>query len=86
MKEDGSGGEFVYVYLIHCKNLCKCHNVPRPITIIKEKVKNIHNYTYINFAEVTFSLKENGIHQLGSVMLKYVFQLLLCNQLISYIV
>jgi hypothetical protein len=23
--------------LIHCKNLCKCHNVPPPITTIKEK-------------------------------------------------
>jgi hypothetical protein len=27
------------MYLIHFKNLCKCHNVPLPITIIKEKNK-----------------------------------------------
>jgi hypothetical protein len=27
------------IYLIHCKNLCKCHNVPLspPSTTIKEK-------------------------------------------------
>jgi hypothetical protein len=25
------------IYLIHCKNLCKCHNVTPPITTIKEK-------------------------------------------------
>jgi hypothetical protein len=36
------------VYLIHCNNLCKCHNVPPPITTIKEKkepagkIKNIY--------------------------------------------
>jgi hypothetical protein len=24
-------------YLIHCKNLCKCHNVPPPSTAIKRK-------------------------------------------------
>jgi hypothetical protein len=23
------------MYRIHCKNLCKCHNVPPPSTIIK---------------------------------------------------
>jgi hypothetical protein len=25
------------IYLIHCKNLCKCHNVPAHIKTIKEK-------------------------------------------------
>jgi hypothetical protein len=25
------------IYLIYCKNLCNCHNVPSPITTIKEK-------------------------------------------------
>jgi hypothetical protein len=25
------------IYLIHCKNLCKCHNVPPHSTTIKEK-------------------------------------------------
>jgi hypothetical protein len=25
------------IYLIHCKNLCKCHNIPTPSTIIKEE-------------------------------------------------
>jgi hypothetical protein len=28
------------IYLTHCKNLCKCHNVPLPSTTIKEKNKN----------------------------------------------
>jgi hypothetical protein len=28
------------IYLIHYKNLCKCHNVPLPITTIKEKKRN----------------------------------------------
>jgi hypothetical protein len=26
------------IYLIHCKNFCKCHNVPQPSTTIKEKM------------------------------------------------
>jgi hypothetical protein len=25
------------IYLIHCMNLCKCHNVPPPSTTIKGK-------------------------------------------------
>jgi hypothetical protein len=25
------------IYLIHCKNLCKCHIVSPPMTIVKEK-------------------------------------------------
>jgi hypothetical protein len=25
------------MYLIHCKNFCKCHNVPPPSTAIKKK-------------------------------------------------
>jgi hypothetical protein len=28
-----------FVYLIHYKNLCECHNVPLPITTIKEEEK-----------------------------------------------
>jgi hypothetical protein len=27
------------IYLIHCKNLCKCYSVPPPSTTIKEKKK-----------------------------------------------
>jgi hypothetical protein len=27
------------VYLIYCKNFCKCHNVPPPSTTIKKKEK-----------------------------------------------
>jgi hypothetical protein len=30
------------IYLIHGKNLCKCHNVPPPSTTIKEKKKKTH--------------------------------------------
>jgi hypothetical protein len=25
------------IYLIHCKNFCKCHNVPPPSTTIKKR-------------------------------------------------
>jgi hypothetical protein len=25
------------IYMMHCNNLCKCHNVPPPITTIMEK-------------------------------------------------
>jgi hypothetical protein len=27
------------IQLIHCKNLCKCHNVPSPITIKEKEIK-----------------------------------------------
>jgi hypothetical protein len=38
MKETGRGGvNSNVIYLIHCKNLCKCHNVPPPSPEIKEK-------------------------------------------------
>jgi hypothetical protein len=30
----------IMIYLIHCGNLCKCHNVPPPSTIIEEIEKN----------------------------------------------
>jgi hypothetical protein len=40
IKDNGGGVNSGMIYLIHCKNLCKCHNVPSPSTIIKtgEKV------------------------------------------------
>jgi hypothetical protein len=28
------------IYLIHCKNFCKCHNVPPSSTTIKKKERN----------------------------------------------
>jgi hypothetical protein len=36
MKENSGGGDSSMKYLIHCKNLCKCHNVPPPGTTIKK--------------------------------------------------
>jgi hypothetical protein len=30
IEENGRRGEFNYDIFIHCKNLCKCHNVPLP--------------------------------------------------------
>jgi hypothetical protein len=33
------------IYLIHCKNLCECHNVPPSITTIKKK-SSIKLYTH----------------------------------------
>jgi hypothetical protein len=37
MKKSGEGINSCMIYLIYCKNLYKCHNVPPPITTIKEK-------------------------------------------------
>jgi hypothetical protein len=31
IKENGRGVNSTMIYLIHCKNFCKCHNVPQPI-------------------------------------------------------
>jgi hypothetical protein len=25
IKENDEGGEFIVIYLVHCKNFCKCH-------------------------------------------------------------
>jgi hypothetical protein len=33
IKENGGRGEFGVIYLIHCKNLCKCHIAPLPSTM-----------------------------------------------------
>jgi hypothetical protein len=38
IKENDGQGEFKYDIFIHCKNICKCHNVPPPST----KIKNIY--------------------------------------------
>jgi hypothetical protein len=35
------------IYLIHCKNFCKCHNVPSPCKIIIIK-KNVIGLTFLN--------------------------------------
>jgi hypothetical protein len=37
MRERSEGGNSIMMYLIHCKNLCKCYNVPTPRTKKKEK-------------------------------------------------
>jgi hypothetical protein len=31
------------IYLIHCKNMCICQNIPLPITTIKAKIKKNRN-------------------------------------------
>jgi hypothetical protein len=31
------------IYLMHCNNLCKCHNVPPPIAIINKYINKIKN-------------------------------------------
>jgi hypothetical protein len=38
MKESSGGFEF-RIYLVHCKNLCKCYNVSPSSTTIKHKKK-----------------------------------------------
>jgi hypothetical protein len=37
MKERSGRVNSSMMYLIHCKNLCKCYNVPPPTTMIKKK-------------------------------------------------
>jgi hypothetical protein len=36
------------MYLIHCKNLCKCYNIPPPSTIEKEKKRLTHSNVHVN--------------------------------------
>jgi hypothetical protein len=40
IKEKDSGSNSCMIYLMHCKNLFKCHNVPLSSKTIKEKKKN----------------------------------------------
>jgi hypothetical protein len=37
IKENDEGVNSSMIYLIHCKNICKWHNVPPPSTTIKKK-------------------------------------------------
>jgi hypothetical protein len=37
IKENGGGVNLSMMCLIHCKNICKCHNLPPPSTRIKEQ-------------------------------------------------
>jgi hypothetical protein len=39
VKENGGRVNSSMIYLIHCKNLCKCHNVPPPSATIKGEKK-----------------------------------------------
>jgi hypothetical protein len=41
MKESSGGVNSNMIYLIHCKNLCKCHNVLPSSTTIKEKMDGL---------------------------------------------
>jgi hypothetical protein len=50
VKESKGGGDSSMMYLMHCKNRCKCHNVPSPGTTIKKKRKKKNK---------AFSLKKN---------------------------
>jgi hypothetical protein len=34
-ERSGGRGNSTFIYLIHCKNLCKCYDVPTPSTIEK---------------------------------------------------
>jgi hypothetical protein len=34
IKKNGEGVDSSMIYLIHCRNFCKCHNVPPPSTTI----------------------------------------------------
>jgi hypothetical protein len=39
MGESSGGGEFSMIYLIHCRNLCKCYSVFPPSTRKKKELK-----------------------------------------------
>jgi hypothetical protein len=43
--ESSCGVNLSIIYLIHCKKLCKCHNLPPPRTIIN---KNKNSQTHRN--------------------------------------
>jgi hypothetical protein len=48
-KESGRGMNSSIIYLIHCKNFCKCHNVSPLSTTIKgekRKISNTHTHTH----------------------------------------
>jgi hypothetical protein len=58
------------IYLIHCKNLCTCYNVPSPIKTIKEKIfyKNVQHpcqkgNVNQNNTEILSHPSQNGYHQ-----------------------
>jgi hypothetical protein len=38
----GGGGELSKIYLIHCKNFCKCHRAPQPHLAQQQKNWKIH--------------------------------------------
>jgi hypothetical protein len=40
-KESGGGVNSSMIYLIHCKNFCKSHNVLPPSSIIKKKKESV---------------------------------------------
>jgi hypothetical protein len=37
------------IYLIHCKNICKCHSAPTCSTTIKERKEKYHENNKIYF-------------------------------------
>jgi hypothetical protein len=41
MKKSDEGVNSNMVYLIHCENLCKCHNTPPPSKTIKGRKENL---------------------------------------------
>jgi hypothetical protein len=40
IKGKGGGVNSSMIYLIYCKNFCKCHNAPSPSTTKQKKEKN----------------------------------------------
>jgi hypothetical protein len=41
INEDGEGVNSNFIYLIHCKNFCKCLSVPLPSTIKEKRKKKV---------------------------------------------
>jgi hypothetical protein len=48
IKENSRRYEFKYDILIHCKNLCNCHNVSPPRTITKGKKRKKSPHAMMN--------------------------------------
>jgi hypothetical protein len=46
------------IYLIHPENLCKCHDVPPPITTIKGK----KSHFFEDFVDVSLKAEHSDVH------------------------
>jgi hypothetical protein len=57
MGDGGEKGNSSMIYLVYCKNLFKCYNVPTPSTTIKEKLekKDFYIHSYIGNTSIIYT-------------------------------